>query len=242
NLVFTVTRSLNLASSTAVNITTGGTATAGVDYTGNVATVTIPAGATTATVTINPTVDGTVEPDETVTLTVAAGTGYTVGSPSSATGTILNDDVPSATITVSPAAVAEDGAANLIYTVTLNQAAFNPISVNYSVGGTATNGSDYAAIASPLLIPAGNTSGTITVNPTTDATIEADETVVLTLAAGTGYTVGVPNSATGTILNDDLPTLTINDVTASEGNPGTTSVTFTVSLSQPAGPGGVSFD
>jgi len=242
NLVFTVTRSLNLASSTAVNITTGGTATAGVDYTGNVATVTIPAGATTATVTINPTVDGTVEPDETVTLTVAAGTGYTVGSPSSATGTILNDDVPSATITVSPAAVAEDGAANLIYTVTLNQAAFNPISVNYSVGGTATNGSDYAAIASPLLIPAGNTSGTITVNPTTDATIEADETVVLTLAAGTGYTVGVPNSATGTILNDDLPTLTINDVTASEGNAGTTSFTFTVSLSQPAGPGGVSFD
>ena len=242
NLVFTVTRSLNLSSPTVVNISTSGSATSGVDYTGAPATVTIPAGATTATFTIDPTADATVEPDETVTFSIAAGTGYTIGAPSSATGTILNDDVPSVTITVSPAAVAEDGAANLTYTVTLNQAAFGAINVNYTIGGTATNGTDYATIASPLVIAAGNTTGTITVNPTADATIEADETVILTLAAGTGYTVGAPNAATGTILNDDLPNLTINDVTASEGNAGTTNFTFTVSLSAPAGPGGVTFD
>ncbi len=177
-----------------------------------------------------------------MTLTVAAGTGYTVGSPTSATGTILNDDVPTATIAVSPASVAEDGATNLIYTVTLNQAPLSPLPVNYTVGGTATNGTDYTVIASPLVIAAGATTGTITVNPTADASIEGDETVTLTLAAGTGYTVGVPNSATGTILNDDLPNLTINDVTASEGNAGITNFTFTVSLSAPAGPGGVTFD
>ncbi|TLX21877.1 putative Ig domain-containing protein [Thermomonas fusca] len=242
NLTYTVTRSLNLSSPTVVNITTTGTATAGTDYTGSAATVTIPAGATTASLTIDPTGDGTVEANETVILNVAAGTGYTVGVPSSATGTILNDDVPTATITVSPAAVAEDGAPNLVYTVTLNQASASALSVNYTVGGTATSGTDYAAIASPLVIAAGNTVGTITVNPTADATIESDETVTLTLAAGAGYIVGAPNNATGTILNDDLPNLTINDVTASEGNAGTTNFTFTVSLSAPAGPGGVSFD
>ncbi|MFZ2755066.1 MAG: Calx-beta domain-containing protein, partial [Lysobacteraceae bacterium] len=242
NLTYTVTRSLNLSSPTLVNITTSGTATSGVDYGGGVATVSIPSGATTATITINPSVDGLVEADETVTLTVAAGTGYTVGAPASATGTILNDDVPTATITVSPAAVAEDGAPNLVYTVNLNQASFTALSINYTVGGTATNGTDYATITSPLVIPAGSTTGTVTVNPTADATIEADETVILTLAAGTGYTVGAPASATGTILNDDLPDLTINDVTASEGNAGTTNFTFTVSLSAPAGPGGVTFD
>jgi len=60
---------------------------------------------------------------------VDAGSGYIVGAPSSAVGTILNDDVPTATISVSPASVAEDGAPNLVYTVTLNQAAFNPISI-----------------------------------------------------------------------------------------------------------------
>ena len=117
-----MTRSLNLSSPTTVNITTAGTATSGTDYAGGVATVVIPANATTATIIINPTVDSTVEPDETVTLIVAAGTGYTVGAPSNAVGTILNDDVPSATIAVSPAAVAEDGATNLVYTVTLSQA------------------------------------------------------------------------------------------------------------------------
>lgn len=243
NFTYTVTRSLNLSSPTTVNITTSGTATSGVDYTGGVATVVIPAGATTATITIDPTVDGTVEANETVILTVAAGTGYTVGAPASATGTILNDDVPSATISVSPASVVEDGAPNLVYTVILNQA--NPAAattVNYTIGGTAANGTDYATIASPLVIAAGNTTGTITVNPTADATIEADETVTLTLAAGAGYTVGVPNAATGTILNDDLPNLVINDVTANEGNAGITNFTFTVSLSAPAGPGGVTFD
>ncbi|WP_440106338.1 beta strand repeat-containing protein [Acidovorax sp. BL-A-41-H1] len=242
NLTYTVTRSLNLSSPTVVNITTSGTATSGTDFTGGVATVTIPAGATTATIVIDPAVDGTVEPDETVILTVAAGTGYTVGAPSSATGTILNDDVPSATISVAPASVAEDGAPSLVFTVSLNQASFSATSVNFTIGGTATNGTDYATVASPLVIPAGNTTGTITVNPTADATIEADETVTLTLAAGAGYTVGVPNSATGTILNDDLPNLTINDVSLNEGNAGITNFTFTVSLSAPAGPGGVNFN
>ena len=242
NLTYTVTRSLNLSSPTVVTIATSGTATSGTDYGGGVTTVTIPAGATTATITINPTADSAVEPDETVTLSVAAGTGYTVGAPSAATGTILNDDVPTASITVSPAAVAEDGAPNLVYTVTLNQVAYNPIQVNFTVGGSATNGTDYATIASPLLIDTGQTSATITVNPTADATIEADETVQIALAAGAGYTVGAPTSAMGTILNDDLPNLTINDVSIIEGNAGTTNFAFTVSLSAPAGPGGVTFD
>jgi uncharacterized protein YhjY with autotransporter beta-barrel domain len=243
NLTYTVTRSLNLSSPTLVSLTQGGTATSGVDFTGAPATINIPAGATTATFTIDPSVDGTVENNETVTFTVVAGTGYTVGAPSTATGTILNDDVPAVTVSVSPAAVAEDGAPNLIYTFTLNQA--NPgsaTSINYTIGGTAANGTDYAAIASPLVIPAGNTTGTVTVNPTADTNIEADETVTLTLAAGSGYTVGVPNAATGTILNDDLPNLVINDVTVNEGNAGITNATFTVSLSAPAGPGGVTFN
>lgn len=216
NLVFTATRSLNLSSPTVVNITTSGTATAGADYTGDVATVTIPAGATTAFITIDPTVDATVEADETVILTVAAGTGYTVGAPASATGTILNDDVPSATIAVAPASVAEDGAANLVYTITLNQAVLTPTSVNFTVAGTATSGTDYAAVTSPLLIGSGSTTGTITVNPTADATIEVDETVILTLAAGVGYTVGAPAGATGTITNDDVA-VTVNPATIPNG-------------------------
>nr|WP_308683760.1 putative Ig domain-containing protein [Xanthomonas arboricola] len=175
-------------------------------------------------------------------ISVVSGSGYGIGSPSSATATIVNDDFPNASIAVAPSSVAEDGAGNLIYTVTLDQAAPSAVSVAFSVGGTATSGTDYAAVSSPLVINAGQTTGTITINPTADSTIEPDETVVISLAAGSGYNVGSPNSATGTILNDDQPSLSINDVSVNEGNAGTTNATFTVSLSQPAGTGGVSFD
>ena len=51
--------------------------------------------------TVDPTADTTVEPDETVILTVTAGTGYDVGTPASATGTITNDDTD-VTVAVSP--------------------------------------------------------------------------------------------------------------------------------------------
>ncbi|MBJ7438570.1 MAG: putative Ig domain-containing protein [Sphingopyxis sp.] len=203
NLVYTVTRSAASASALTVNLTTSGSATAGTDYSGGVASVTIAANATTATVTIDPAADTSIETNETVTLTVAAGSGYTVGAPASATGTIINDDNAIATIAVSPSTAREDGSTNLDYTVTLSQASASAVSVNFTVGGTASNGTDYGAIASPLVIAAGSTTGTISVNPTTDATNESDETVTISLAAGTGYVVGGASSATGTITNDD---------------------------------------
>ncbi|QNH19263.1 Calx-beta domain protein [Xanthomonas sp. GW] len=239
---YTVTLSQTSNSATTVNIASSGTATSGGDYTGAVGSVVVPANTTTATFAITPVADGTVEANETVIMSVASGSGYGIGSPSSATATILDDDVPSASIAVSPASVSEDGATNLVYTVTLDQAPVNATSVAFNVGGSATSGNDYAAVSSPLVIGAGQTSGTITINPTADSTVEPDETVVISLASGSGYSVGSPDSATGTIANDDVPSLSINNVSLNEGDAGTSNATFIVSLSQPAGAGGVSFD
>ena len=240
--VYTVTLSQTNSSATTVNLTRSGTATSGTDYTGAVSSVVVPANSTSASFSVTPVADSTVEADETVIFQVASGSGYSIGNPSSATATIANDDYPSASIAVSPASVAEDGSANLVYTVTLSQPSPSALSIGFSVGGTATSGTDYAAVNSPLVIAAGQISGTITIDPTPDTTVEPDETVVISLNAGMGYTVGSPSSATGTILNDDQPALSINDVSLNEGNAGTTSFTFTVSLSQPAGTGGVGFD
>ena len=239
---YTVTLSQTSNSATTVNIASSGTATSGGDYTGAVGSVVVPANTTTATFPITPVADGTVEADETVIMSVASGSGYGIGSPSSATATILDDDVPSASIAVSPASVSEDGATNLVYTVMLDQAPVNATSVAFNVGGSATAGNDYAAVSSPLVIAAGQTSGTITINPTADSTVEPDETAVISLASGSGYSVGSPDSASGTIANDDVPSLSVNDVSLNEGDAGTSNATFTVSLSQPAGAGGVSFD
>ncbi|WP_425520158.1 putative Ig domain-containing protein [Xanthomonas cannabis] len=242
SFVYTVTLSQTNTSATTVNLTRSGTATNGTDYSGAVTSVVVPANTASASFSVTPIADTTVEPDETVIFSVASGSGYSVGNPASATATIANDDFPTASIAVSPASVAEDGAANLVYTVALSQATLSAVSIGFSVGGTATSGTDYAAVSSPVVIQAGQTSATITINPTADSTIEPDETVILALTAGSGYTVGSPSNATGTILNDDQPSLSINDVSVNEGNSGTTNATFTVSLSQPAGAGGVGFD
>lgn len=66
---------------------------------GSTYTVTIPDGAVSAQVAVDPTTDTTVELDENVVLTVAAGTGYTPAG-SAATGVITNDDT--AAVFVSP--------------------------------------------------------------------------------------------------------------------------------------------
>src|SRR5262249_62278053 len=89
-------------------------------------TVQFAAGSSTATVTIDPTADTTVEPDETVILTVAGGTGYNVAAVNnSATGTILNDDTD-VSVAVSPSAVLEDGPTNMVYTFTRNGVTSTP--------------------------------------------------------------------------------------------------------------------
>lgn len=100
NLVYTFTRNPSSSSALTVNFNVGGTATFNTDYTqsgaatfnGSSGTISIPANATTASVTINPTADTDKEPDETVQLTVTSGTGYSVGTPSSATGAVTADD------------------------------------------------------------------------------------------------------------------------------------------------------
>ena len=127
------------------------------------------------------------------------------------TGTVGSSAVPEVTVTVAPLAVGEDGPTNLVYTFTRSAAASSPVTVSFGVGGTATYGTDYAqtgavsftAGSGTVTIAADQTTAAVTVDPATDTTVEADETVILTVTAGTGYTVGTPASGTGTIQNDD---------------------------------------
>ncbi|UYK80870.1 putative Ig domain-containing protein [Xanthomonas sacchari] len=148
----------------------------------------------------------------------------------------------SASITVSPSSANEDSGTPFVYTVTLSSTNSSATTVNLTRSGTATSGTDYTGAVSSVVVPANATSASFSVTPVTDTTVEPDETVIFQVANGTGYSIGNPSSATGTILNDDQPALSVNDVSQNEGNSGNTAFTFTVSLSQPAGSGGVSFD
>src|SRR5207302_314525 len=155
-----------------------------------------------------------------------------------ATGTITNDDaVPTASIAVSPLSVLEDGATNLVYTVTLDHASAFDTTVNYSVSGTATEGTDYTGTSThSITILAGQTSGTITVDPTADTTFENNETVTVTLTGGATNAQAislnpVAAAATGTITNDDaVPTASIAVAPASVLEDGATNLVYTVTL------------
>ena len=84
------TRTGSTAAALVVGYGIAGTAAKGTDYTvvdSTSASVTLAAGSATATVTVDPTVDTSVEPDETVALNLAAGTGYTIGTTAAVVGT-----------------------------------------------------------------------------------------------------------------------------------------------------------
>jgi hypothetical protein len=81
--------------------------------------------------------------------------------------------------------------------------------VNYTVGGTASNGIDYQTIPVSITISAGSPTANISVTPIDDAVVEANETVVLTLVSDPTYTVGSPNSASVTITDNDAPPASI---------------------------------
>ncbi|MTJ49389.1 C-type lectin domain-containing protein [Dolichospermum sp. UHCC 0259] len=95
NFLYTFTRTGATTNPLTVNYGITGTADSS-DYTGATPgtgkTITFAAGANTATLTIDPTGDATVESNETVALTLVSGTGYTVGTSTAVTGTIINDD------------------------------------------------------------------------------------------------------------------------------------------------------
>ena len=100
NLVFTFTRTGSTAASLSVSFSYDGMSVEGVDFTGlpgagtTVRAAVFAAGASTTTVSIDPSADTDVEPDETVALFVNRGSSYTLGTVTLAVGTIANDDAP----------------------------------------------------------------------------------------------------------------------------------------------------
>ena len=233
DLVFTVTMSPASSSQATVNYArSGGTATSGTDFTALAAsnTLTFAANETSKTITVSVTGDTVNEPDETVIITLSSASGADIVT-ASGTGTITDNDTPNFSINSPSVAEGDSGSANLEFTVTLNPASYQPVTVDYAqTGGTATSGTDYTAVAAGMLsFAAGATSQTITVSVTGDTMYEASETVVITLSnASTGTNIATA-SGTGTIANDDQGLL-IDSPSVAEGDSGTVNLVFTVTL------------
>jgi hypothetical protein len=247
-LSFTLTLSNPVDGAVSVTFATAdGTATvADNDYQAASGTVNFPSQSTTQTISVNVIGDLEVEPDQGFTVNLSnlvAPAGVSLGT-ASATGTILNDDATSFTISGGSVVEGTGGNTTLVYTVTSSAPAKDPVSVQYATGGgTATAGSDYTAASGTVVFSGGQTSQSINVTVIGDNLVEPDETVIVTLSNPNGGTITTA-TATGTIVNDDFASLSIADIALPEGNPGgaaapegaggLTPFVFTVSSSNPS--------
>jgi hypothetical protein len=115
-------------------------------------------------------------------------------------------------ILTSPTTVTEDGPQNLFYVFSRTGDTTNSLTVNFTVSGNATFNSDYGqrgaasfgATSGSVTFAAGSSVFILSLDPSSDVVSDGNETVALTLAAGTGYSVGTTGAVTGTILDNDV--------------------------------------
>ena len=108
------------------------------------------------------------------------------------------------TITISPASAVVNEGQSGTFTIsasTVNPS--NPVTVNYSMSGKATYGTDYTLNGTfgQITIPPGASSATVTLNALTDNRREKNEKAIMTLVAGTGYNLPKKAKASLTIAN-----------------------------------------
>lgn len=168
----------------------------------NTATTSITAPASGATVVQLVVTDDTGKLD-TATITLYAATSSTIAPSSAGTQACLTPD-NTVTVTASDASASETGPDPGVFTLTRTGVTTAALTVNLAFTGTAINGTDYATLGSSVVIPAGQTSVTVTVTPLDDTVAEQPETVILTLQPGNGYAIGAASSATVTITDNDV--------------------------------------
>jgi len=205
---FTFTVSLSSAPTIAVTVdyaTADDTATAGSgDYVSTGGTLTFVAGETTKTVTVTVNGDTAVENNETFFVNLSNAVGAKIFD-AQGKGTINNDDVPPASLSINDISFAERHreSRGQSFTVTLSTALTTAVTVDYATSdGTATAGSDYVAKSGTITFSAGVTSQTITIIVYGDRTTEGDETFFVRLSNVVGASIS-DGEGMATILNDD---------------------------------------
>jgi multidrug efflux pump subunit AcrA (membrane-fusion protein) len=156
---YTITADRELGREVEVRYSLTGTATEDDDYDEQDTdpSFVFPAGADETTVTIATVQDTTIEPTESLTMTLQPADGptaeYLLGSSISGTVRIQDEDEPELTIVGSEVRVAEGGA--VAVTIRADEAPSSDISVDYQVGGTATMGTDFSVLTGTITFPAG---------------------------------------------------------------------------------------
>ncbi|MBN4003431.1 Calx-beta domain-containing protein [Nostoc sp. LPT] len=218
--------------------TSNGTAeVADSDYNSASRTITFNPGEISKTLSIGVVGDNKFETDEIFSVNLLGATNGAI-TDSLGVATIINDD-NQPTITISDVSVTEGNTGattNANFTITLSNASYQQVTVNYNTSdGTAkVANSDYNSALGTITFNPGETSKVISIGVIGDNQTETDETFSVNLLGATNGAI-TDSLGVATIINDDnQPTITISDVSITEGNTGTTTnANFTISLSNP---------
>ncbi|MXZ17072.1 MAG: hypothetical protein F4Y81_02425, partial [Rhodothermaceae bacterium] len=184
-----------------------GTATGGSDYTiNNSWTVSVPALATSVNIPVKIIDDAEIEPDETLLLQLELGVGYNMRNPTEHELTIVDNEYTPYARFASAASSALEDTGTYEIEVLIHPSPASDFTLSYTLGGTADEDSDYTITGSGTVsVSAGSKQVKIPVVVTDDSEDELDETVILTLTSGTGYSVGSQKEHTLTIEDNDTP-------------------------------------
>ncbi len=187
---FTLSRNGNLSVPLNLFYTMSGSAINGTNYNTLSGTFTIPAGSASANLSVVPKASSLTGGSATAVLTLTANSNYAVGSPNSAAVTITST---APTVTIHATISGTTGS----FIVSRTGSTASALTVPYAIGGTGVNGTDYNLILGSVNIPAGSSSGVITIIPKGNAATQYQtKTVVITLKPSSVYQLGSPNTAT----------------------------------------------
>jgi subtilase family serine protease len=117
---------------------------------------------------------------------------------------ILGPDFPVIKAIATEPVATEVGPTSGTITISRTGSTSNDLEVEFTVSGTATEGSDYAPIPESVTIPSGSETASIQITAIDDLLAEFDETVIITITSDPAYIVSGSNMAIVTIESDEL--------------------------------------
>ncbi len=230
----TATSDIESVNDIIISLANTGSATVISDYT-SAGTITIPAGQLSASIKIIGVEDSVDEPNETVITDISGVTnGDENGTQQVTTIIIDDDDAPGVSLTLDKLSLAEDGGIATV-TASIATASSYPVTINLGYSGTAslsgvdatTAGGNNAVSTTQIVIPAGATSGSISITSVDDLLDENDETVMVAITSVVNAIEATEQQVTVTITDDDTPpNVTLaTDKTTIEENGGVATVT-----------------
>jgi hypothetical protein len=233
---FTLTTSYQFAVPRDISITIIGSATNGTDYTSITSPFSFPANTSTATLTVPVTDDSSVEPVETVTITINAGTGYSVGSPSEATIDINDDDVAGITVSPTSGLTTSEIGGQATFTIVLN----TQPTADVTIGLSTSDNTEGTVSPSSVTFTNGNWNNTqtITITGANDFVDDGDiaYSIVTAAANSTDGNYNGLNASDVSVTNtdNDIAGVTVDPISGLTTTEAGGQTTFTIVLnSQP---------